>query len=99
MSKMFADTFFFLALLNKRDEAHPLAVEFSTGVDKLVTTEWVFTELANGLASSRHRKMFLQTRQELLADADVQVVPLDMLLYEESIRLYDRRPDKGWSLT
>ena len=65
----------------------------------MVTTEWVLTELADGLASSRRRQMFVQTRQELLADADVRVVPLELKLYEEGIQLYAARPDKEWSLT
>jgi predicted nucleic acid-binding protein len=99
MSKVFADTFYFLALLNKNDEAHDKAVEHSAKIDKLVTTEWVLTELADGLASSRHRNMFLQTRQELLADEDVRVVSLDPQVYEEGIQLYAGRPDKQWSLT
>ncbi len=99
MSKVFADTFYFLALLNKHDEAHEKAVAYSPRIEKLVTTEWVLTELADGLASSRHRNMFSQTRQELLADADVQTVPFDMRLYEEGIHLYASRADKEWSLT
>ena len=68
MSTVFADTYYFLALLNKHDEAHAKAVKCSALIDKLVTTEWILTELADGLASSSHRKMFLETRQELLAD-------------------------------
>ncbi len=99
MSKVFADTFYFLALLNKNDEAHARALQYSAQIEQLVTTEWVLTELADGLASSRHRSIFLQTRQELLADADVQVIPLDMQLHEEGIRLYANRADKEWSLT
>jgi predicted nucleic acid-binding protein len=99
MSKVFADTFYFLALLNKHDEAHEKAVKFSALLDELVTTEWVLTELADGLASSRRRDMFLQTRQELLAGADVQVVQLDMPVFEHGIQLYAARPDKQWSLT
>jgi predicted nucleic acid-binding protein len=99
MSKVFADTFYFLALLNKNDEAHEKAVAYSANINKLVTTEWVLTELADGLASSRHRNMFLQTRQELLADGDVQVIPLDRQIHEEGILLYAGRPDKQWSLT
>jgi hypothetical protein len=71
VSKVFADTFHFLALLNKNDEGHAKATEYSARIDKLITTEWVLTELADGLASSRQRHMFLQTRRELLADADV----------------------------
>ncbi len=43
--------------------------------------------------------MFLQTRQALLADANVQVVSFDMQLHEEGIRLYVTRADKEWSLT
>ena len=99
MSKVFADTFYFLALLNKNDEAHAKALQFATLIERLVTTEWVLTELADGLASSRHRGVFLRTRQELLADADVQVIPLDVQLHEEGIRLYASRTDKEWSLT
>src|SRR5207249_1572685 len=77
MTKVFADIFYFLALLNKHDEAHAKAVSYSGLIDKLVTTEWVLTELADGLASSRHRTMFVQTRQELLADTDAQVIPFE----------------------
>ena len=66
---------------------------------KLVTTEWVLTELADGLASSRHRNMFMETRQELLADEDVEVVPLDMQVHQEGIQLFASREDKEWSLT
>ena len=99
MSKVFADTFYFLALLNKNDEAHAKALQYSVQIEQLITTEWVLTELADGLASSRRRSMVLQTRQELSADADVQVIPLDMQLHEEGIRLYASRADKEWSLT
>ena len=99
MTKVFADTFYFLALLNKHDEAHPKALSYSNLIDKLVTTEWVLTELADGLASSRHRKMFVQTRQELLADIDAQVIPFEKQLYDEGIQLFHSRLDKQWSLT
>jgi len=99
MNRFFADTFYFLALLNKRDQAHSQAVIHSGIVDQLVTTEWVLTELADGLASSHQRAMFLKTRQELLDDDDVSIVPLSMDLHEEGIRLFAARPDKEWSLT
>ncbi len=47
MTRVFADTFYFLALLNRKDEAHAKAVSYSGLIDKLVTTEWVLTELAD----------------------------------------------------
>jgi predicted nucleic acid-binding protein len=99
MIEPFADTFYFLAVLNKHDEAHARAVEYAAYLDKVVTSGWVLTGLADGLASSRGRNMFLQTRKELLSDEDVQVVPLDMELYEEAVKLYTSRLDKEWSLT
>jgi hypothetical protein len=99
MSVVFADTFYFLALLNKLDAAHEKAVLWSSALERLVTTEWVLTELADGLASSRNRSIFHQTRQELLANQDSRVVPLDMTLYEEGLSLYANRRDKAWSLT
>ena len=99
MRRVFADTFYFLALLNKRDEAHSKAIALSSQIEKLVTSEWVFTELADGLASSRHRKMFVETRNELLSDADAQVIPFENQLYEDGIALFHNRADKEWSLT
>ena len=99
MNRVFADTFYFLALSNKKDDAHVKAVKFSAVLEELVTTEWVLTELADGLASSRHRDVFSRTRQELLADDNVRVVPLSMDLHREGIALYSSRPDKKWSLT
>src|SRR5216683_5293749 len=99
MSTVFADTFYFIALLNANDDSHSRAVGYVPLVGKLITTEWVLTELADGLAFSRQRAMFVQTREELLADKNVQVVPLTMELYLEGINLYAARPDKEWSLT
>lgn len=49
MKPVFADTSYFLALLNIRDEAHPKASEFSQTHDQpLLTTVWVFTEALTG---------------------------------------------------
>ena len=99
MKRVFADTFYFLALLNRRDEAHSAALDCLTHIESLVTTEWVLLELADGLASSKRREAFMQTRQELMEDSNAVVVPLAMDLHLEAIRLYANRSDKGWSLT
>jgi predicted nucleic acid-binding protein len=50
MKAVFADTFYFLALLNERDAAHKRAVAAgrTTGLS-LVTTELVLLELADAL--------------------------------------------------
>lgn len=101
MKTVFADTFYFLALLNPSDQAHGKAVAFtSSHTVRMVTTEWVLTELADGLARSRRgRTEFLGTLADLQADADATIVPCDHALMAEGVKLYAQRPDKEWSLT
>jgi predicted nucleic acid-binding protein len=64
-----------------------------------VTTDWVFLELADGLAETPGRKLFEPMRNTVLADDDSEVIPLDDSTFREAIALYVARPDKGWSLT
>ncbi len=45
MNRAFADTFYFLALLNPRDKAHAWAVAYAAALlGELITTAWVLTE-------------------------------------------------------
>jgi predicted nucleic acid-binding protein len=101
MKTVFADTFYFLALLNPSDQAHAKTVAFTTGSDfRLVTTGWVLTELADGLAASgRGRSEFLATLVDLQADPDAIIVPCDPALMAQGVQLYGQRLDKQWSLT
>lgn len=101
MKTVFADTFYFLALLNPGDRAHAKAVAYTSGnTVRMVTTEWILTELADGLArTSRGRSEFLGTAADLEADPDATVVRCDHALLKEGIQLYAARPDKEWSLT
>jgi len=98
MTPVFADTFFFLALINPRDAAHQAAVSFDSA-RPLVTTAWVLTERADGLAVTCDRPLF----QKILADLNRQppaiVVPPTQDLYERGQQLYFARADKQWSLT
>lgn len=56
MKTHFADTFYFLALLNPSDRAHGKAAAFtSANADRILTTDWVLTELADGLARIHHQ--------------------------------------------
>jgi uncharacterized protein len=99
MIPVFADTAYFIGLLNPLDVAHDLAVEYSNLVDRIVTTEWVLLELADGLSDSLNRVHFGTIREGLLARPLVEVIPLGMDLHQRAINLYISRPDKEWSLT
>ena len=97
MTPVFADSFYFIALVNPRDAAHRKAVEFSDGYDgPLVTTAWVLTELADGLARSSARAAYRQILDGLEQNSDHSVVGPNLELFERGSDLYDARPDKQW---
>ena len=75
MSVVFADTFYFIALMNPGDHAHPQAAEYAGLVDRLVTTEWVLLELADGLADTENRHVFSIIRTGLSVNPLSDVVP------------------------
>ena len=81
MNAVFADTFYFLALLNKTDEAHENAGQYAADRSKrLVTTAWVLTELADGLAGTGGRSIFRELVAELEKDGNTQIIPANPAL-------------------
>jgi len=98
--RVFADTYFYLALFNTRDAHHKRIVEFMTGfTGGVVTTQWVLTEVADAFASIPQRRQ-LQAKFRLLADdPETRIVEASPELFEKGLNLYNSRPDKLWSLT
>jgi uncharacterized protein len=98
MRCIFADTFYFLALLSPADKGHAKAVAFTrTFTGRMLTTGWILTEVADALASTPQRRAeFLSTLNDLRADPDARIIPCDDALMEEGIRLYSQRADKEW---
>jgi uncharacterized protein len=100
MNAWFADTFYFLALLDREDEDHDRAMTVIEQLsNKLVTTAWVLTEVADGLSRHQHRAQFLALVQLLQAHPLVEIIPPSQFLFEQGIELYSSRLDKDWSLT
>jgi predicted nucleic acid-binding protein len=101
MRTIFADTYYFLALLSKTDQGHVRAVQFTAEyTGRMVTTGWVLTELGDALAASPvGRARFLQTLEKLAANPNMAVHPCTDSLFREGVTLYSQRPDKEWSLT
>ena len=85
MKRYFADTFYFLALLNKKDQTHQQALVFSAVVDRLVTTEWVLTEVADGFASMRHRHLIQPLRELWRTDSNLTIVQANHELFEQGM--------------
>jgi hypothetical protein len=100
MNPVYADTFYFLALLNVKDAAHARARQLSAlQTAPIVTTTWVLTEVGNALARSARRQAFCQLLEELERDTDTLVVPASEALFRRGVQLYGERLDKEWSLT
>jgi uncharacterized protein len=100
MTRVFADTFYFLALLNPKDVAHERAATFTlTFAGEMTTTAWVLTELADALNHPANRTKFLATLDRLQNSTQGHIVPPDAALFAEGIELFKSRPYKEWSLT
>ena len=100
MKTVFADSFYFFALVNDRDPAHQRALSFlQTYRGRLLTTAWVLIELGDGLSKPAHRDSFLATLNLLKTEPNVSLVGCSDELLEAGIDLYRERPDKSWSLT
>jgi uncharacterized protein len=100
VNAVFADTYFLIAVVNPSEREHRRALELAEAhTGEVVTTAWVLTEFADGLARSSHRGLFIQTLDSLRSDPRVTIVPPSPDLLEAGIDLYAARSDKQWSLT
>lgn len=99
MNAVFADTFYFLALINERDAAHPKAILFDATTRPLVTTAWVLTEVGDALSAPENRPAFLQLLETLQASPDARIFGPTEELFNRGVELFRQRVDKEWSLT
>ena len=100
MTEIFADTFYFLALVNPEDAAHTPARSASRNLPgKIVTTVWVLTEVGNTLSRRVHRPRFRALWRMLRGDPDVLILPASQRLFDRGLLLYLARRDKEWLVT
>ena len=100
MKSVFADTSYYLALVNSLDQFHAAACRWTTDFEGTsVTTAWVVGELANSMSHASNRPFFLSLLQDLQTDACVTIVPPTKELFDRGLEVYARRSDKDWPLT
>ena len=100
MSVVFADAFYFVARLNRRDQHHERVLNFSRNIRaRLLTSDWVLMEVADALAESecrgRVRELILHLRQTPACE----IVPASRELLDRALDLYHQHADKDWTLT
>jgi predicted nucleic acid-binding protein len=98
---VFADTGYWEAVLNPRDELHQKAIQVSSALGKCrqITTEMVLDELLAALRKEPVRSYAIRGVQTIRQNPNVEVVPQTALQFERAFDLYRRMNDKEWSLT
>lgn len=100
MTRIFADSFYFIALLNPSDQFHTRAVDLArTLFFRLVTTSWILVELADALSAPPTRRLVHRFVRQANLDPNIEVIPADPAWLERGFLLYGDRRDKSWSLT
>jgi len=103
MRTVFADTVYWIAIINPRGKFHRSAaakVE-SLGEHRIVTSELVLVEVLNMLSGHgpELRHGAVELAETVADDESVDLVPSSVQLFRGALALYRDRPDKRWSLT
>jgi uncharacterized protein len=100
MTAVFADTGFYVAILNSRDALAPATARIAAeSAVRVVTTECILLEVASFFCRPAGRPAFIKLVSDLRADSSTSVIPASADLFDRGLALFAARPDKGWSLT
>ncbi len=103
MNALFADTFYWVALINPQDDWHKRVLKFSQSLKDvdLVTTEEVLVEVLAFYSKSglKMRQRVVNLVKSILNNERITVVEQTHQSFLLGLALYQQRLDKGYSLT
>ena len=101
MKQIFADTSYWIGLVNPRDQIHEKVIKITQHLFlvRLLTTEMVLGELLNSFSDSPMRRAVAGMVLKLRNDRNVRIVPQTSEQFESALRRYRQAADKSWSLT
>jgi predicted nucleic acid-binding protein len=103
MRRFFVDTFYLIALANRRDQWHRRVVTFSRALRgvRLYTVDEVLAEFLtfSSPLGARIRAQAAQTVRNAMGDPQWTVFPQSRTSLLDALALYELRPDKEYSLT
>jgi predicted nucleic acid-binding protein len=101
MRRIFADTFYWLALLAPHDPWADVVRSADLSNASVITTEEVLSELLTAAAAQgeHSRTRACAAVRRALDDPNIEVVVQSHDSFLAGLALYERRPDKGYSLT
>jgi len=102
MKAIFADTFYWVALLNVKDTWHSQVIKVSQEIanSQSVITDCIVDEIF-AYYSKRGDLLRLKVSelsQSILTDSNIQIIGYTPELRQKGIELYEQRLDKGYSL-
>ena len=103
MRKIFADSAYWIALINPTDQWRPNAMTVSRELKNfsIITTDEILTETLNYFAESGEYFRGIVTREieKILLNQDVEIADATHENFLNGFELYKNRLDKGYSLT
>jgi uncharacterized protein len=103
IERVFADTGYWIALLNPRDNLHQKAstVAHDYSLDQIVTSEMVLAEFLNSFSDSGAtlRQTAAKAVSTLRIASQIVIFPQTSQLFERALKRYRDMADKSWSLT
>jgi predicted nucleic acid-binding protein len=101
MKQIFADTSYWIGLVNPRDQIHQKVIKITQQLTsvRLLTTEMVLVEMLNSFSDSPFRRAVAGMVLKLRNDGNVRIVPQTSEQFESALRRYKQAADKSGSLT
>ena len=101
MKQIFADTGYWIGLVNPRDQIHQKVIKITQQLTsvRLLTTEMALVEMLNSFSDSPFRRAVAGMVLKLRNDGNVRIVPQTSEQFESALRRYKQAADKSWSLT
>ena len=103
MKQIFLDTSYLQALADSGDSLNQRAARMTSTLGNFrgITSEMILTELLNALCSRGEylRKSAIRLTHRLRNDGDTIIIPQTSEQFEQAFAFYQRRLDKGYSLT
>lgn len=103
MKILFADTGYWIALLDPQDTLHSKAIDLSITFTQvqIVTSEMVLTEILNHFSKRGNflryaAANFIESLQE---NPTITIIPQTDSIFQQALILYKQRPDQAWSHT
>lgn len=103
MKEIFADTGYWIALIDPKDVLHDKAksVSVSLGQVIIVTSEMVLVEFANFFSNKdfKFRETAAKTIDGIRSNPNARLIPQTSIQFQSALSMYRSYTDKQWSLT